>query len=76
MRIAALLAILTISVPSVSFACAWNCTGIPVRRYPAEVYVRSQGVSTGAAVASAIAAGVLGWELGRRQAQAQPQRVR
>lgn len=66
MRIIALLLMTSLTGWAHSPGCAWNCSGVPVGQYP-RVIVRNPGVSTGAAVASAIAAGVIGWELGRRQ---------
>lgn len=67
------------------YGCRWNCGGVPVNRsaivwprphahlyraYPSPVY-HSRGVSTGSAVASAIAvgaiAGVVGYQMGRNK---------
>ena len=71
MRKLALLLMASMPLLAHTPGCAWNCSGIPVRAYP-RVVVRNGGVSTGAAVASAIAAGILGWELGRHQSQPKP----
>lgn len=53
----------------------WNRSGVPLPYAPARVYLQQgRGVSTGTAVLGAIAAGVIGWEIGRRQ-QSKPQPV-